>query len=247
MRYRAMTTIAIVMLLFFTTAGWALYKSFEKSVDQSARSTMEAYIVSLLSTMDFVDSLNNQRGLLGNGQVTFDPLPLPQLAQPNSGIYAEIWENDSLLWRSESLIGKSLPRLSSIISEYQFFPNQSTNIGAASLLTFGVDWQEESMTRKFAVIVAVDALPYQQSLQGYAKTLFTWLFLIGALLLLLQILLFSFLFRPLSRVVRQLTKIESGERLNFDNKYPEEVLVLTSSLNAYIEQRKTRSLSKKRV
>ena len=248
MRYGAMLSITIVMVFFFTCAGWVLYKSFEKSVDQSARSTMEAYIISLLSTMDFVevnDNGDDQEIILDEDQVTFDPLPLPQLDQPNSGIYSEIWENDLLLWRSDSLIGKSLPRFFSATSEYRYYPNQDTNIGIASLLTFGVDWEEESTMRKFDVIVAVDALPYKQSLRGYAKTLFTWLFLVGAFLLLLQIVFFSLLFRPLSRVVGQLTQIESGERLNFDNKYPKEVLVLTNSLNAYIEHEKTQITNQK--
>ena len=258
MRYRAMLIIAIVMIVFFATAGWALYKAFEESVEQSAQSTMEAYIVSLLSTMDFVDNNavddiynsdpeNNDEQSITNDEdhITFDPLPLPQLAQPNSGIYAEIWENDSLLWRSDSLIGKALPRLSSAMSEYQFYPNQQTAIGVVSLLTLGVDWEDDDIVKKFNVIMSVDALPYQQSLRGYAKTLFTWLFLMSVLLLLLQIMFFSFLFRPLSRVVGQLNEIESGERLNFDDKYPNEVLVLTSSLNAYIEHEKTQITKQK--
>lgn len=228
MRYRAMVIIVIVMVFFFATAGWALYKAFEKSVEQSAKNTLEAYAVSLLSTMDF----NNQ------DEVIFESLPLPQLAQPNSGVYAEIWNNNLLLWQSDSLIGKSLPRLPAKMSKYQFYPNQLTAMGLNNMLTLGVDWQEESEDKQFEVLVSIDTLPYQQRLRGYAKTLLTWLLLIGALLLLLQLVFFSFLFRPLSRVVGQLNEVESGDRRIFDDEYPEEVLVLTKSLNAYIEHEK---------
>jgi len=253
MRYRAMIIIVVVMVFFFTTAGWALYKAFEKSVEQSARSTMEAYVVSLLSTMDFyeyrnleynnLDSTNEQKNEVE--KIIFNSLPLPQLAQPNSGVYAEIWSNNSLLWRSESLIGKSLPRLPSVMTDYRFYPNQSTNMGIGNMLTLGVDWQEEDVVKQFDVVVSVDALPYQQRLAGYAKTLLTWLFVIGTLLLLLQLVFFSFLFKPLSRVVGQLNEIESGDRLKFDDQYPKEVLVLTGSLNAYIEHEKNQITKQK--
>lgn len=240
MRYRAMIIIVVVMTFFFTTAGWALYKAFEKSVEQSANSTMEAYIVSLLSTMDFIDNtrLVDANVNVDPGEVVFDSLPLPQLARPNSGVYAEIWDDKSLLWRSNSLIGKPLPRMPALMGEYRFYPNESTTMGLANLLTFGVEWQEEDLLKHFEVVVAVDALPYQKRLSGYSKTLLTWLFVIGVLLLLLQLIFFSFLFRPLFRVVSQLNEIELGERADFDTNYPQEVLVLTSSFNAYIEHEK---------
>ncbi len=226
MRARALLAATLVMLLFFSLAGWALHRAFANSVDQSAKNALQAYVVTLLSTMEFRE----------NNKVVFETLPLPELALANSGVYAEIWSEEQLLWRSDSLIGKPLPKVGAQLGEYRFFPVlQQYQQYVLSLL---VDWQEDAISRQFKVVVAVDSQTYQQQLQGYDRTLLGWLFALGLLLILFQLLLFTWLFRPLSRVILQLRAIERGEKPGFDEDFPAEVSVLTGSLNDYIEHEK---------
>lgn len=226
LRKRSLFAAFIVLLLFFSLAGFVLQRSFANSVEQNASSTLQAYVVALLSSLEFES----------DDTVVFETLPLPALAQPNSGIYAEIWQRDQLLWRSDSMIGRALPTVAADLAVYRFFamPDKENKY----LLSLLVDWQEEQVDRQFKLVVAVDADPYRQQLQGYTRTLLFWLFGLGLLLLVLQMALLVWQYQPLARVIRQLHSIQSGQRSRFDDDFPREVNALTHSLNQFIEHEK---------
>ncbi len=227
LKRRAGLFVACVVLLFLSIAGTTLYKAFGDSFRRNAESAMQAQIVSLLSTLDF-----DQKG-----NIYFDALPFPELSIPNSGEYAEIWRQQELLWRSDSLIGRALPKVEAEAESFQFYDKHESE--KKYLLSTVVDWEQSEIDLlELRFVSAVDSTPYKQQIGRYGRSILLWLAVLGGLLILLQTFLFAWLFRPLSKVVDELQEIEKGERDQFDDDYPNEIRGLTESLNQYVQHEK---------
>ena len=240
LRSRAALASALTLLLFFSLASFGLIRAYEDSLNNAAESELRAYLLSLLGAID-VDS---------NGKLKVEDLSISVFDQPNSGVYAEIWQDQSVQWRSNSLIGQPLPTVESRIGEYLFFSEISGDLATVNdgvtdaadqqslknnLLSFGIDWKDGDVSEQFQIIVANDAKPFLARQQGFRKNLYFWLFGLGLGLVLLQVLLFKWLFRPIDGVIHEMNLIQSGEKQRFAGKYPKEVNVLVQSLNQFVE------------
>jgi len=88
--------------------------------------------------------------------------------------------------------------------------------------------------------VAEYSTVYTKRLARYQRTFGLWLSVLGAVLLILLLILFSWALKPLKKVSQQVNEIEQGQRQRFDEDYPLEVSRLTQNLNqllAFDEQR----------
>ena len=235
LRYRAALAAALTLMLFFSLAGFGLLRAYEDSLNNAAEGELRAYMLSLLGAID----VNEQ------GEVSLDSLSVSAFNQPNSGVYAEVWQEQNLLWRSDSLISQELPKVESELGEYHFFSSITDDVLLSqdkrhvdlmnNVLSLKIDWNDGVISEQYQLIVANDALPFLRRQQGYKKNLLFWLMGLGLGLVFLQILLFRWLFRPINKVIDELSLIQTGEQTGFSGEYPREVDGLTQSLNGFLE------------
>ena len=226
LRYRAAFALALTIFVFFSLASFGLQKAYNDSLENAAESELRVYMLSLLGSID-IDT---------EGKLQLFDLAIAGFNQPNSGVYAEIWKDDTLQWRSNSLIGQALPKVESSLGEYRLFSGitgkQKNDKNILSLL---VDWNEDGKNQQFTVIVANDVESYLERKSSYKKNVLFWLVGLGAILVILQILIFKWLLQPINRVMDELEKIRNGKQAEFVGNYPREVSVLTYSLNVFLE------------
>jgi len=213
----------------------ALNRAFEQSVLSNAEDTLRSQALLLISSVDVID----------NTMVVPEVLAEARLSQADSTLFAQISNaNEGVLWQSPSLLGESLPRMSSALGEYQFSDNLDWgNKPSIVSLTLGIEWETEQGDLPFTVQIAEYSASYDKRLARYQRQFGLWLLVLGSVLLVLLLLLLNWAIKPLGRVTRQVGEIEQGERQRFDEDYPYEVSRLTQNLNQLLnfeEQRITR-------
>jgi len=213
----------------------ALNRAFEQSVLSNAEDTLRSQALLLISSVDVID----------NTMVVPEVLAEARLSQADSTLFAQISNaNEGVLWQSPSLLGESLPRMSSALGEYQFSDNLDWgNKPSIVSLTLGIEWETEQGDLPFTVQIAEYSASYDKRLARYQRQFGLWLLVLGSVLLVLFLLLLNWAIKPLGRVTRQVGEIEQGERQRFDEDYPYEVSRLTQNLNQLLnfeEQRITR-------
>ena len=233
LRQRAAFAAAITLLLFFSISAFGLLRAYDDTLNNAAEGELRAYMLSLLGALEVTDT----------GDISLEDLSVSAFSQPNSGVYAQVWRGQQLLWRSDSLVSQVLPRVDSNLGEYRFFPNITGNselLGKTAsgdsihnILSLKTAWDDGSVSEQFSLIVANDAFPFLRRQQEYRKRLLFWLLGLGSILVLLQVLLFKWLLRPLERVVGELAQIKAGEQQEFSEQHPKEVKQLTQSLNRF--------------
>jgi len=182
LRQRLLVSASFILICFLSFTGIALYKSFQSSVLTSAEYALRGHLFVLMSVID-VDA---------DGQTLLvpDTLPDSRFAQINSGLYAQITDQQGqLLWQSLSLGDTQLTGLRAILGQFQLFENiiASDDIANLHAMSLGVSWQlEKGITVPLNLYVAESVMPYQQRMLQYRKTLWLWLGGLGLMLLLLQ-------------------------------------------------------------
>ena len=235
LRQRAAFAAALTLLLFFSLSAFGLLRAYDDTLNNAAEGELRAYMLSLLGAIDVNDE----------GEFSLEDLSITAFSQPNSGVYAEVWQEQQLLWRSDSLVSQVLPRVDSNLGEYRFFSNitgsselsknNARGDSANNILSLKIAWNDGSVSEKFLLIVANNAAPFLGRQQEYRKRLLFWLLGLGSVLVFLQVLLFKWLLRPLENVVGELSQIKAGHQQEFSEQHPTEVKILTQSLNRFFE------------
>lgn len=218
--------------------GLGLNQAFEQSVLDTAEDALRNQILLLISNIEVT-----------RGQVDVPVLSEPRLSQIDSNLFAQIWSTEGAsLWKSPSLLGRSLPKVQSQQGEFLFNDNdQSLDQTRIFNTTLGVEWATEASATQFVIQVAESQEAYQKRLSRYKRQVGLWLLVLGGLMIVLLVFLLAWLLRPLERVAQQVGEIEEGERRRFDEDYPNEVSRLTQSLNQLLSFEEKRIARQKEV
>ncbi len=225
-----------VLATFLVATGAVLDNAFVASLKLSLRERMLGQIYLLLTVS----------GVEENGQPNM-PLPTylpePQLALPDSGLYAYIGINTSnqALWTSPSLHNKPLPPLFSLQpGEQQWRELRLPDGKDYGLLGLG----HQKITRKgvhsMNFYLMSELTPLHEQILLYRQRLWGGLGGIGLLLGITQILLLSWALRPFRRVTIELEAIESGSQDSLVRSYPREVHQLTDKINTLLSHERAR-------
>lgn len=238
LRKRLLISATILLLLFLGIMGLVLNRAFEQSVLSNAEDALRNQILLLIANIEF----ENQTLLVPK------VLPEPRLSQVDSDLFAQISINTSagpkVVWRSTSLLGKTLAMNDSELGTFNFFAeydkksdfktDEWQGVPKMFASNLGVSWQEDNFNQPFTVHVAEHSKSYMNSLKRFQRTIGLSLLALGALLISLLLILLGWALNPLKRVARQVREIEQGERQRFDENYPLEVSSLTQNLNQLI-------------
>ena len=228
---RLVLAATLVLAGFIGATGLALDKAFRVSARASMQDRLQSYIYALLAAADEDDS---------GRMVPPQEIPEPRFSKPDSGLYAMIAGPDGKpLWHSRSLAGRSVnivQQQSPGQREFRHFTRAGLEMYAIS---FGVAWEDYAEAEAlYTFTVAEDTAGFEEQIESFRMTLWSWLGGMAVVLLLAQGLILRWGLRPLRTVESDLQRIDQGAAEQLDGIYPTELTGLTSSLNSLIEHSK---------
>lgn len=225
-----------VLATFLVATGAVLDNAFVASLKLSLKERMLGQIY-LLLTVSGIDE---------NGQPNMPlptHLPEPQLALPDSGLYAYIGMNgrNNPLWLSPSLHKKPPPPLFPLqAGEQQWLELHQPDGKEYGLLGLGHQRITKGGVRSLNFYLMSELSPLYDQILLYRQRLWGGLAGMGLLLLATQILLLRWGLRPLRQVTIELGAIESGQQDRIEGHYPREVNQLTDKINTLLSQERDR-------
>ncbi|MDD5273193.1 MAG: ATP-binding protein [Methylovulum sp.] len=229
-------TAILVLVIFLTATGAVLDTAFVETARASLRERMMGQLYQLLSAAEVEET-----GELVMPLPTH--LPYPQLALPDSGLYAFIGNNqsDNPLWRSPSLQDRPTPAPFVLqVGEKHWADVHMPDGKDYCLLGFGFQRTLKNGIYAFNFYLMDELQPLHQQITLYRQRLWGGLASAAILLLASQIWLLHWGLNPLRKVRRELNAIEIGERNQINGDYPREIKQLTDHINSLLSQERAR-------
>jgi len=221
--------LAILLLaVSLGLVGFALDAAFQKSSVAGLRSSMESLVYLVLAATDANDD--------GSLSVEDDPGD-PRLGQPGSGIYALV-HGDLTDWASPSSLAVNLPGLPPIDAGQSSF-TLPTAENEFYTYRYGVRFElQDGRMLPVTVSIYVSSQVLQPEQQAFQAGLWRSLGATGVILVLAQLILLALGLRPLQRITRDISGIESGELGRLEGDYPKELEPLKRNLNHLLDTEK---------
>ncbi len=225
---RLLLAASAASAVFLGVTGLVLDRAFRSSAETAVRNHLQGQLYALLAAFD-VDA---------DGRLIVpSELPEPRLARPESGLYGRIVDDrDVEVWRSESLVGRGLPRRSRLSPGVSVFERIAAGDGEELFwLRFGVSWELSGRTpSEYEFTVAEDPADFTAEVGSFRRSL--WLWLGGAVLVLLAVqgAVLRWGLTPLRYVAEEISAVERGEQATLERDYPTELSGLTRNINAFI-------------
>ena len=228
LRLRLVVLAVLLLTVSLGLVGFSLDVAFQKSSEAGLHARMESLVYLVLAATDA-----NDDGLL----TVEDDLGDPRLGQPGSGIYAQV-RGDVNAWSSGSSLSVRLPGLLQVPAGQSAFAVPSGGNDFYTL-RYGVRFElADGRMLPVTVSVFVDSQELQPELRAFRKGLWRSLGVAGLILVLAQLVLLALGLRPLRRITRDISGIESGELERLEENYPKELEPLKRNLNHLLDTEK---------
>jgi len=229
LRNRLLFAATLVLVIALGLVGFALNAANYRSAVSSLQARMESYVYLVLAAMEVsADGKMAIEGDLGD----------PRLTRPGSGVYVRV-SGSKDYWVSQSSLGRSWPDLPLAEAGRMSFV-EPAQAGREFTLQYGIGWQlADGRIEPFTVSVLVDQSEIKRETSAFRLGLWRALVAAGAILVLAQVVIFFFGFRPLSRVAGDVARVESGEVARLEGDYPRELEPLVRNVNRLLETEKS--------
>ena len=223
---RITVSAAIVLAIFVALSAFALEKAFRDSARNAREERLLAQIYLLMAAAE-VDVDGALR--IGNRSAE------PRLDLPDSGLYAFVVDgNGTTVWRSRSGLALELPSTPTLAAGRQTF-TQTTYSGERYLTkAYGINWNTDNGAYPFTFSVIENSSAFDEQLNVYRRSLWTWLGAMALLLLVSQWATLRWGLAPLRHVSNELNRLEAGKQHRISGHYPSEVQRLADNLNAVL-------------
>lgn len=218
-------TIAVLILFSLLLAG-VLDRVFKRTLINSEENRLKGIVYTFLSAMDVE--------LDGNVKIEQSTLP-NTISDAKDLSIAIVNDSNNVLWTMGQTppadILNKIPNTGEWIFEHLPSQNDSMRI------KFGLTWEGDhpgAKEWKYTLIVTDSGYFYQSEMRIFHNKLWTWLLLGCCGLLLLQLLLLRWGFRPLKQIANEVEMIEKGKQHKFENQYPSELSQLTTNINSLL-------------
>ena len=224
---RQLLAASLGLVAFLGLTGYALDRAFVETAETSLRQRLESYVWA------YVERSELSRG---GELIVPDVPPDSRFTRPGSGLYAGVTA-ENFNWESGSALGRELPfddRLPP--GETRFEGPLDSGAGPIYRYSHGLAWETgDGKEVSFTLHVAEDTEALARQIAVFRRSLWAYLGAAALLLLGLQILVLRWSLAPLRRVVGDMEQIMDGRRERLPGGYPEELTLLTDSLNEMID------------
>lgn len=244
LKVRLFLSTLIMTVVMLPIIGLTLTKAFEKQLVLAIQNELKAYSYSIFTVAE-----------VENNQLLMPELLLEtQFNVSQSGLYALMTAlpkdkhdaslDDDPLWQSQSLLTLSVPSTLPFpkVGQTQF---STINLAGNShlLYSFSVSFSENGQSFPVTLHLMKDQQNSVIVLQEFKQQLWTWLLVLMAVFIFVQIIWLLWTLKPLNVLTRELEQIEKGDKKALDAMYPRELQQVTQQLNSLLiteENQRTR-------
>lgn len=228
---RLLISLSIVLTCFLGGTGYVLDKAFQASVKDATKERLHSHAMALIAAAE----------IKIDGSVYIpDILPIARFNQFNSGLYAQVLNNQGKqLWHSSSSSEKELPQSLQLKNTEATFVISKTPSGEKLFnFNYGVSWDLSNKVHVYTINILESLDAYEKEISRFRQKLWFWLGGVSILLIVVQGSLMRWSLRPIHTAAAEIENIESGEQTALNSSYPKELLILTKNLNALMKSNK---------
>ena len=220
----------IVLIVFMILTVVALERVVEQRALVAEEARLQLLIYGLLAAVD-----RNRAGM--SITISSDRLFENSLMTRDSGLYAILYNAKSeSIWRSGS-ITQAFPEIEKISPGDWQFRTLEHDSKPYFRLGFAIHWPDvREKLQRYDVVVWQEASAYFEQLDRFRQTLWSWLVVTIALLLVVMYLVTMWSLRPLKKLGLEIKAIEDRKQSGFENNYPTEIAPLTENLNILLNR-----------
>jgi two-component system sensor histidine kinase PhoQ len=234
LRRRLILSVLAVLVVFFALTVFLLDLLFRHAAERSLREVLDAQMVSLVAAAD------------PDGPESATPTaPLDaRFDTPGSGLYAEIRSaSGETIWRSQSTTGAAV-QFGAPLEGGQIRFVRTLVAGTTTrlaVLSRGISWDDlNGKPARFTFSVASSLKFYDRQVASFRQQLIGWFAGLALLLVAALALLLRWMAQPVRRLEREIKQVEAGERETLGDAWPQELVAVTSNLNALLEGERQR-------
>ena len=225
---RILSSAFFVLILFVVGTAITLDRAFQDSALAALQDRMLGKLYLLMGDAE-VDSD-------GNLAMPEEFPGFPQMGQLHSGTAAFITNGtQQIVWQSLSASPLSVSLINMSLADRQQFKRVMLNDIPYFLYHYPVQWETEVKDYPFVFHLLMDSALFDNQIDQYENTLWSWLAVIALLLFIAQAIALHWGLRPMRKVAEELNLIETGQQENLGGRYPVELSKLTDNINSLIQ------------
>lgn len=226
---RVMITSLIVLVGFMLLTAFALETAVEKRMLKAEEDKLLAQMYSVLAAVD--------RDSSGMSITVADTRLFENaLFDSESDLRALLYDTEGEIWRSLSTVGPYPQPLNLAPEELRFSQQKHDNRNWFQL-AFSIRWPNvQDKLSQYQVVIWKEASDYYAMFKRFRQTLWLWLAITIALLMVVMWLVMLWSLKPLRLIGEEVRAIEDGDKLRFDSIYPTEITPLTQNLNLLLQR-----------
>jgi two-component system sensor histidine kinase PhoQ len=159
-----------------------------------------------------------------------------RFTRPQSGLVGQVVNGmGDVVWQSPSALGLTLPVPQRMDVDQGRFMRVTIGQQQWFSYSYGIAWiDRRDKEHRYSFNVLESPAIYNQQTKSFRRTLVTWLAAAALVLLVLQGIVLRWSLRPLRQIEAEVKQIESDERDQLSDNFPDELKRLASSLNLLI-------------
>lgn len=226
LKVRSFTAALIALLFFIPLMNYALQQAYSASITQATLERMRLLTLTLISEFEIEAQTVYMPELMIHGEFNL----------PESGIYGVIHNLDLLVWKSMSAINWSWPEINQFPAPgHSEFITVHKDEKRYFRYTYTAEFETTIGLTPVAFHVFMDTQTFDKEIRQFESTLYQWLGIIAAVLMLLLIFTLNTALSPINRLVKRISSIEQGKTERIEDSYPPELEHLKDRLNNLLD------------
>ncbi len=236
LKVRLLLSTLIMTVVMLPIIGFTLTNAFEQQLTIAMKNELKAYSYSIFTVAEVEDNTLLMPDVLLENQFNISQSGLYALISPLNNIET-IAANEAVqaLWQSQSLLTLTLPDRLPTPKVGQTLLTSINLAGSQHLLySFSASFSDNGQAFPITLHLIKDQHALLAALSDFRQKLWTWLLLLMAVFICVQIVWLLWTLKPLSVLTHELALIEKGEQNALDAEYPAELQQVTKQLNTLL-------------
>ncbi len=235
LKVRLLLSTLVMTVVMLPIIGFTLTSAFEEQLNLAMKNELKAYSYSIFTVAEVEDKQLLMPELLLENQFNVS----------KSGLYALITtlpkdkkvseQQSKSLWQSLSLLTLSLPPILPSPDVGQTLLSKINLAGSIHVLySFSASFSDNGQPFDITLHLIKDQQAFLIALNDFKQKLWTWLFALMLVFIVVQIVWLLWTLKPLTVLSNELEHIEKGQKKALDAEYPLELKPVTQQLNALL-------------